>query len=195
MAAREYTRGVTDLILDSSRSRVRVHTFAEGVFARLAHDLELACDGLVGSGSREGAGRGSATIDAPLSAFRVVGTFKDGRVDDKALSPSDRRDILEKMRREVFHAGEGEALRVEVAYDGGAAEIRLRLPAGRAFTETMRPSLREDGHELFVSGALEVSLAALGSDVIKGPMGAFRVKDRVEVLVELVFRPGSIQPA
>jgi len=38
-----------------------------------------------------------------------------------------------------------------------------------------------------VTGTFDVSLSAIGSDPVKGPMNAFRVKDSVEVLFELVF--------
>jgi hypothetical protein len=40
-------------------------------------------------------------------------------------------------------------------------------------------------------GTVEVSLAALGSKPVKGPMGAFRVKDRVRISFDLVFASGA----
>jgi len=38
-----------------------------------------------------------------------------------------------------------------------------------------------------VRGDLVVSLSALGSSTVKGPMNAFRVKDAVEISFDVVF--------
>src|SRR4051812_2024020 len=97
-----YTRSVTKLVLDPAKSRVRLHTFAEGLFSRLAHDLELECHGIEGTGERRGDGSGSASIRLPIGRIEVAGALKGGRVDSHALSPSDREEILRKMRKDVF---------------------------------------------------------------------------------------------
>jgi hypothetical protein len=39
-----------------------------------------------------------------------------------------------------------------------------------------------------ISGRTELSLAKLGVREIKGPLGAFKVKDAVEVLFEIILR-------
>ncbi len=165
-----------DLVLDAAASRVRIHTFAEGLFARLAHDLEIVCGSLSGAASREGK---TATIEAALSSFEVAGVLKDGRVDERALSPGDRRDILEKMRREVFHAEASARVKVGASPDG----VKLLLPSGRELAIATRIAI----DDLRATGSFEVSLSAIGSDVVKGPMNAFRVKDKVTVLFDVRF--------
>jgi hypothetical protein len=187
---------VPPLVLDASRSRVRLQTAAEGMLARFAHDLELSCVQLSGTGARaqEGVEGARASVVAPLSAMTVAGVLgKDGRVDPAGLSASEQRDVLAKMRREVFHAAAGEAavVRIETTYDGDAARIRVTPPNGRSVDVVARPEVRAVGEEVEVKGTFELSLAALGSDVIKGPMGAFRVRDRVTVRFELVFTSGA----
>lgn len=179
-----------DLTLASDRSRLRLHTFAEGLFARLAHDLELTCAEVAGSAARDGA-KGSASLSVPLSGIGVAGVLKDGRVDASVLSASDQRDVLEKMRREVFHASGDAAVKVEAEHDGASARVRVIPPKGPEVTSTVRPEVRDEDGGVRVSGKVEVSLSAIGSDVVKGPMGAFRVKDRVEVLFDLLFVPKS----
>ena len=70
-----YTRGVNDLVLDPARSRVQIHTFAEGLLARLAHDLALLCVELSGAASRgpdaASATTGTASIEVPLRGLQV----------------------------------------------------------------------------------------------------------------------------
>ena len=179
---------MTDLALDPAASGVRIHTFAEGLFARLAHDLELVCGSLSGSASRA---TKSAVIEAPLAAIEVVGVLRDGRVDDRALSAGERRDIVEKMRREVFHVRPEALADARVRVEATPEALRLLLPSGAAIAIPLalaaRPELRDEGATLCASGSFEVSLSAIGSDVVKGPMNAFRVKDRVVVVYDVVF--------
>ena len=165
-----------DLVLDARASRVRIHTFAEGLFARLAHDLEITCGSLEGTASRDAK---TATIEAPLSGFEVAGVLEKGRVDERALSAGDRRDILEKMHRDVFHADASARVKLEASVDG----VKLVLPSGREVAIATRVTVED----LRASGSFDVSLSAIGSDVVKGPMNAFRVKDRVTVLFDVRF--------
>lgn len=184
---------MTDLALDPKSSRVRIHTFAEGLFARLAHDLELVCTGLRGTATRDG-GRGTASVTAPVSGIEVAGVLeKSGRVDPEGLSASDRRDCLDKMRREVFQAGEGAVVKVEASLDGATAKVRLTPPNLRAVEVVVRPAIKDEEGATRVSGAFEVSLSSIGSGVVKGPMGAFKIRDRVTIAFDVVFR--TAQPA
>jgi len=184
---------VSELRLDSARSRIRIHTFAEGLFARLAHDLELACGGLTGTATQtgeDGARSGIARLDAPLGDIAVTGVLgKDDRVDERALSPSDRREIIAKMQEDVFHAGPEAAVRVEAVLDGARVRVRIHPPNGKGVEVVVEPELTSDGTELRAQGAFEISLASIGARVIKAPMGAFRVKDHVRVTFDVVFQP------
>ena len=185
---------MTDLVLDASRSRVRLQTFAEGLLARLAHDLELACTNLSGTASRGGeASRGTASNEAPLGSIVVSGVLgKDGSVDERGLSAGEKSDAATKMRQDVFHAHHDDVVRVEVQLDGASARMRVAPPNGRSVEVVMRPELRAEGEALRATGSFEISLAALGSDVVKGPMNAFRVKDKVKVLFDVVFAPVAV---
>jgi hypothetical protein len=184
---------VTDLALDPTRSHVRIRTFAEGFLARLAHDLELTCGELTGTASREagdGTARGKAAITAPLRAIAVAGVLgKDGRIDERALSPSERRDCVAKMQADVFHAGPRDVVRIEAQLDGSSARVRVLPPKGKPVETVVRPELHAEGDTLRASGSFELSLSALGSEIVKGPMGAFRVRDKVRVLFDVVFYP------
>ncbi len=187
---------VTDLVLDPARSRVRIHTFAEGLFARLAHDLELVCGELSGHATRSADGHpgaGSASIEAPLSGFAVAGTLgRDGRVDDRGLGPSEKRDCLAKMCSDVFHARPGGMVLVQLQLAGASARVRVVPPNGKAIEIVMQPEVQAaEPDAVRASGSFEISLMAIGADVVKGPLGAFRVKDRVKVLFDVTFAPND----
>ena len=191
--AREYTPRVTELLLDTEKSRIRVHTFAEGLFARLAHDLELACKDLTGKATRaegEAGQNGTATLEIPLRGFCVEGVLKDGQVDARAMSPTDQRECIAKMHHDVFHARPDGVVRVEVHAEGSSARVRIVPPNGKAIEVVTKPEITPDGDAVRARGKLEISLGAIGSDVVKGPMNAFRVKDKVLVHFDVVFAKG-----
>ncbi len=178
-----------NLVLDPSRSQVLIHTFAEGLLARLAHDLEIVCTAMSGTGSRDiGEQRGTAHLEVPLAAVEVAGVLKDGQVAPQVLSRSEKDSVLAKMRSDVFHAQANDVVRIDATYDGERALLQISTPRGRALAVTTLPAVQDESDGVRVFGAFDVSLAALGSDVVKGPMNAFRVKDRIEVRYELAFK-------
>ena len=184
---------MTKLAVDPEKSGVRIRTFAQGLLSRLAHDLELVCRGIEGTAERPSGAqseRGSAELVVPIAKIDVAGTLKNGRVDPTGLSPSDREDVLRKMRREVFHANDGatSVVRIEATLETGKARVRVVPPNGRAVERSVSVRLEPEGEAgARVSGSFELSLDAIGSDPVKGPMNAFRVKDSVEVLFDVVF--------
>lgn len=119
----------------------------------------------------------------------VAGTLsKDGRVDDRGLNPSERRDCIAKMHHDVFHARPDAVVKLEVHLDGDRARVRIIPPNGRTIEEVISPTLqREESGSVRASGAFDVSLIAIGSDVVKAPLNAFRVKDRVRVSFDVLF--------
>ena len=181
---------MTKLLLDARKSRVRIRAFAEGLFARLAHDLELECRGLTGTAEQAGPGVGGATIEAPIREFAVAGTLKSGRVDPAGLSHEQAQDCLEKMRVHVFHVRRGDGVvRVEATLDGGKGRFRLVFPNGRAVDRLADVRLESSESEVRATGSFGLSLQSIGSDPVKGPMNAFRMKDMIEIAFEAVFVP------
>lgn len=164
------------LELDAARSNIRIRTYAEGLFARLAHDLELVCREPTGQ-----ADDGHATVTVPVDKIEVAGVLRGERVDPAVLSASDKADVLAKMRREVFASGD--AVRVEAALEGKQANVKVMVPNRRALEKTI--PVEVDGTR--VRGRLDVSLSAIGAPVVKGPMNAFRVKDVVSISFDVVF--------
>ena len=124
------------------------------------------------------------TLEGVLDRIRVAGVLgKGGAVDAQKLSASDRDDILAKMRREVFHASDG-----VVKIEATSASMRLVVPSGRALTLAAGSFERGEGR-VTARGRFSVACSAIGSDVVRGPMNAFRVKDEVVVLHASNLRP------
>ena len=170
------------MILDAARSQIHIRTFAEGLMARLAHDLDLVATAVQGTASEDG-----AQLQIPLAGLAVAGVLgKDGSVDPRVLSVADQRSILEKMHADVFRVAPGGVVVVDAAQQGPRAMARLQFPNGRTAEVPVQVHLREGAR---VVGELTLSLEAIGSLVVKGPMNAFRVKDRVTVAFDLVFVP------
>ena len=185
---------MTDLVLDPGKSRVRIRTYAEGLFARLAHDVELTCTKLSGRATRaEGIPpSGTANVEVPIGGIDVVGYLHGGRVDEgRKLLQIERDEILSKMRKDAFHSDASAVVRVEATLEGGSARVKIVPPNGTSVEHTVRPKVTEETGAVRLEGTFDLSLKAIGSSTVKGPMNAFRVKDRVEILFEVVFAPGQ----
>ena len=159
-------------MLSLERSDIRIRTFAEGLFSKLAHDLELICRDVTATVDGE-----TATLQIKVDRIAVAGAVKNGRVDPNVLSTSYCEEILAKMKREVFHG----AANVEVTADRSKVVVKMN-------GKSVEKRLTTDGDQ--ARGVLELSLQALGSHPVKGPMNAFRVKDRVEVHYDVAFKSG-----
>jgi hypothetical protein len=165
--------------LDADRSRLAIYTRAEGFLSALAHDLELAATGLSGD-----AGETAAEIHVPIASIQVTGVVKRGKLDRGVLSRGDRDAIERQVREEVLPGPEIVARGTLAA---GRVAIEVAAPKGSARVVCDVSVADEEGAKR-VRGETEVSLAAIGAPPVKGPMGAFRVKDRVRVEFDLVFR-------
>lgn len=187
---------VTKLVLAPSESHVRIRTFAEGLLARLAHDLELVCREPHGAAERTDGDDASGHVDIAIAKIDVNGTLKHGRMDPDGLSASDRADCLAKMRKDVFFVDDRSDafVRVTATLRGNHAQLRIATPGGAMVERPVTVILETVGeHATRVSGTFDVSLNALGSSPIKGPMNAFRVKDSVEVAFDLLFREAEAE--
>jgi hypothetical protein len=164
--------------LDASRSRVAISTFAEGLFSALAHNLELVAGDVTGEATAS-----SAEVHVPVASIRVSGVVKRGKVDAGVLSSGDRAAIERQIRDEVLAGSEIVARGEQV---GSHASIEVKGPRGSTRVTCDAAITRQDDLT-HVKGRVELSLAALGCPPVKGPMGAFRVSDRVRIDFDLVF--------
>ncbi len=174
-------------VVEAASSKILVHTRAEGLLARFAHDLELSCSNIEGRASLEG-DAWTAELSARVAAIKVEGVLKGTALDRSVLADNDRAEIERKIQREVLSASPVlEARAKGASRTSGDATITLGQASERVrLTQSVDEA--EEG-ALRVSGRFKLLLSALDIKPIKGPMGAFRVKDGVELCYELKLIP------
>ncbi len=176
------------LTIDAANSKLTIRTRAAGILARLAHDLEFSASDIRGQATRNDEGF-SGELVVSVSGLRVTGQLHGDRLDPAGISHSDRIDIERKVREEVFYGvkeihvrGRGTEL--------NHADVTVETPLGKMNVHLSIRGSETDGR-VRISGQTEVSLAKLGVREIKGPLGAFKVKDAVEVLFEIILQPAG----
>lgn len=159
--------------IDHHASSITVRTRATGLLGRLAHDLEIQATAFSGDVRVDG-DSWEATLRFPVADLRVVGALKNDRVDRGVLSTREVAEIESKIRREVLLGSE---ITVTLVGSGSRGEAAVVAPRGQ---QRLPVTLtRDDDHSVY--GSLWLSLRALGVDEIKGPLGAFKVDDAIEV--------------
>jgi hypothetical protein len=172
--------------------KIRVRTFAKGLLSALAHDLELDLPIAESSIEQLDDATWSGRIVVGVDAIRVVGVLRRGNVATDVLSAGDRAEIEKRLRdacapaKTLVVTAKGT---VDASGKAKAAELHAALEnKGKATPRTdvltLRP--RGDEHELHAEGS--VSMRALGLPEIKGPLGAFVVKDDVRFEAHLTLR-------
>lgn len=175
-------------LLDGAASRLVVRTRAKGLLAALAHDLEIAASELRGEAS-VGETAWTAEVRVSVAGLRVAGALRGDRVDPAVLSASDRAEIEHRLRDQVL-AGTSEVVATARGASRARGEVTVALASGRT-TASFAPSVGEQGASLRVSARVELSLSALGIREVKGPLGAFKIADRIEVVADLTLRPAE----
>ena len=156
---------------------VHVFTFKAGLLSRVAHDLQLSIAG----GEVELSG-GEVTARIPLSALRVDGVVRRGRLDPMVLSPKDQAGIARTATQDLL----GVDRHPEAIFVG-------RIAGGRA-RGGLRLCGREVAVDLPVQGGrvvAEIQPTAWGIAPYKAMMGAIRLQDRVRLEVTLPAHLGD----
>ena len=174
--------------LDPDASSLALRTRAAGMLARLAHDLEIAALKLSAEGTVDAAGAWSAELLVPVAALRVAGTLKGDRFDPDGLSAGDRAEVERKIRDEVL-AGTREVRVRAAGTSRDQVEARVELASGAATVTARLSASDQPGGAVRVTGTCALSLRALGVREVKTPLGAFKLRDDVEVLFDLTLRP------
>jgi hypothetical protein len=172
-------------VLDAQRSRVRLRTYAKGLLSALAHDLELEA---LPTGTIEPEGDvWKASLEVKADAIKVLGVLRRGRVHTDVLSANDVKEIERKIREEILAPSPSIAIEVRGTPQRPDATIRMSPPrtGGAKPKATIEVKADDEVIEAKVKGTL--SMRALGLAEVKGPLGAFVIKDDVEIEAMLVF--------
>ncbi|NUP13508.1 MAG: hypothetical protein HOW73_46315 [Polyangiaceae bacterium] len=184
-----------ELRFDASASQVVVQTRAKGMLAKLAHDLSIDARDASATLRIEGE-EAVVELRVPVAKLEVAGVLKGGDIDRGVLSRSDKDDIQKKIREEVLRSGEVVvAMRASVggspiAAGKRSADARGRIEVGgRSAQLVSRADIDATDTRVTANGRVKVNLPALGITPPKGPLGAFRVDDDVEIVYRLAFGP------
>lgn len=166
-------------------SKLVLRTRAQGLLARLAHDLSIASSAVTGTASVEGEGW-TARLTIATKSLRVEGVVRGDRVETGVLGDSDRAEIERKLATEVIGAPEVAVEARGLSRRQGKATLTL----GRSSEVPLTIEVTElEGGALVAKVRGAISLSALGIAEIKGPLGAFKVADEVKLLLDATLRP------
>lgn len=180
------------LSFDPAASTVTVETRAKGMLAKLAHDLSITAKAVAATAKVDGADV-LVELRVTVAKLAVEGILKGSSIDRSGLSSSDKAEIERKIREEVFRGAEvvvSMKAPGEGALSNGKKDVNVsgKIEAGgRSASISSRASIDVTDAGATVSGRAKVSLPGLGITPPKGPLGAFRVDDDVEVVYRLSF--------
>ena len=177
-------------VVDPARSSLILRTRARGLFAALGHDLEIHAAKVNGEASRDGAAW-SGRLVVPVAGLEVVGVLRRGELRRDVLSDGDRREIARKVRDEVFRGVEEVVVTARGTPEAPVVRVSI---AGNEADAQVTVEMRDEQRELHVHAAGGVSMRALGLREVKAPLGAFVVRDTVEIEASLVVVPSPAAP-
>lgn len=157
---------------------LEIHTFREGIAQRVGHDLVIdvatwTAHAEVAAGELRG-----VELDVDTRSLQV----RDGRNGLKPLSDKDRREIRGNIDEKVLK-GQPVSFRSDAVESTGGLTIGGQL----TIAGTTRPARFElvAGADGRVSGTLTVVQSEFGIKPYRGLMGALKVRDDVEIALDV----------
>lgn len=161
---------------------LEVHTFREGMAQKVGHDLIMGVE------------RWEATVEVGLDVTLVSVALeadgqslrvKEGRHGLKPLSDKDLKDIHENIDDKVLR-------KQPITFRSGSiaqADGRLTVAGDLTIAGTTRPAdfqlAFEDGNR--ITGTLKVTQSDWGIKPYKAMMGALKVRDDVDIVVDVAL--------
>jgi polyisoprenoid-binding protein YceI len=159
--------------LGPENASLHVHTYREGVAAKVGHDLVIEVT------------RWEATVEAEsveLTADPRSLAVREGRRGVKPLTDKDRDEIRRLIDEKVLHGNPIEFRSTAVRREGGQLAVEGDLTMGGS-TRPIAARL-EVGADGRATGTIPLTQSAWGIKPYRGLMGALKVRDELEVAVE-----------
>lgn len=161
---------------------LKVKTGREGAMAKMGHDLTLQIADWSGSVTVGD----TTTVELTANPGSIEVVSGDGGA--KPLSDKDKGDIKKSATGKVLGATSITFKSSEASLDNGSGSVRGDLSiAGRSDSVNVPLQVRDDGT---VSGSIKLSQSAFGIKQFSAMMGALKVKDSVEVVIEAKLPTG-----
>ncbi|HEX3540688.1 MAG TPA: YceI family protein [Acidimicrobiales bacterium] len=160
--------------------KVLVNVYKDGVAAKMGHDLTLGASSWSGKAdiNPDDPSACSVQITIPIDSLEVL----EGKGGAKALSQSDRADIKKNISKTL---GRGDIAFESTGVSGSAPNISLQgnlSVGGKSGPVTMNLTVNDNGS---VTGTTSFNQSHLGIKPFSAMLGALKVKDGVDVSVDL----------
>jgi hypothetical protein len=162
-----------------ARGKLWVHTFREGAFSALGHDLEFE---LAAFELEQSEGSFRACLD--LRTLEPRGAMRAGTLEPGALTGADLAQIRRSAHEVVLETTKYQTARVQGRYElaGEHVEVHAEL----AFRDRTAPldfvATRAGG---VVRARIDLTPSHFGIKPYRAFLGALRLRDHVEVVVEI----------
>jgi polyisoprenoid-binding protein YceI len=170
--------------LGPADGRIEVHTFREGIAQKVGHDLIMDLNDWRASVEVSPAGElESVAFEADPRSLSV----REGLGGVKPLTDSDRAEIKGTIERKVLGT-ETISFNSDSIDTVGGLTVRGRVQiAGHTRPESFELILGEDGR---ASGRISIVQSEFGIKPYRGLMGALKVRDEVEIGLDLRLPAG-----
>jgi polyisoprenoid-binding protein YceI len=164
---------------------LQVRTYREGLAQKVGHDLIID----VGQWEAAAEVREEGTLSAvQLNADPRSLQVRDGLHGVKPLTDKDRADIRKTIEEKILRGRPIAFRSTAVEPDGGGLTVRGELElAGRRRPVSFQLGAAADGR---VRGTLRVTQSEWGIKPYRGMMGALKVRDTIEVVLDVPLPAG-----
>jgi polyisoprenoid-binding protein YceI len=159
--------------LGPDNATLHVHTYREGVAAKVGHDLVIEVT------------RWEATVEGDsveLTADPRSLEVREGHRGVKPLTDKDRDEIRRNIDDKVLHGNPIEFRSSAVRRDGGQLTVEGELTMG-GNTRPLSARLDVDGQGR-ATGTIPLTQSDWGVKPYRGLMGALKVRDDVEIVID-----------
>ncbi len=168
-------------VLGPQDGSLEIHTFREGVAQKVGHDLIIEVARWEATVEVHGGELTEVLLEADTQSLEV----REGLGGLKPLTDKDRREILSNVDDKVLR-------RQPVTFRSNSvrqAEGRLSLAGELTLAENTRPAsfdldLSDDGR---LRGTLSVTQSEWGIKPYRGLMGALKVRDAVDIVLDVAL--------
>ncbi|MDQ6608081.1 MAG: YceI family protein [Actinomycetota bacterium] len=165
--------------LGPDSGKLEVRTYRDGIAQKVGHDLIMDVGTWEGTVEVGGDGQPtSVTLQADGSSLQV----REGTGGVKPLSDKDKGDIRKSMDEKVL-LGQPISFRSSAVETAGGLTVRGELTiVGNERPESFELELADDGR---LTGTLPIVQSEFGIKPYKAMMGALKVKDAVEIVLDV----------
>ena len=162
-----------------NEGQIRVFTYKEGLLSKIAHDLQIEATQFEINLNDTG-----VLASIQTNGLHVLGTMRNGQLDENELRLKDRRDIEHNMKDRILQG----ALHPVIAFNGELQRTQSTLEVSGTLSLIQRSVpisfvLRENADHWHAN--VELVPSRWGIKPFRALMGAIKLQDRVRIELQL----------